>query len=283
MKRTLLNVWIGCLVVSAATAATAISIEETGQGDPIVFLPGLGCRGEVWNEVAKHLPGHRDVLVSIAGFGGVAGRQTDFAAVREGVAQLVRENRWRNVVLVGHSFGGTLAISLAASNLELFAKVVVLDAYPFPAALVQPNLTAEQARGMATSLRKALTGLNDEQFRTQQSLALRMLVTDEREYQRVLTWTLASDRQTLAEAQFEALSSDLRPSIANIRCPLLVLGSWRGREQMGLSYESVAATLKQQYSAAPRCRIEVSNSARHFLLLDDPEWVARRIASLIGE
>jgi hypothetical protein len=52
---------------------------------------------------------------------------------------------------------------------------------------------------------------------------------------------------------------------------------------MGLSYESVEALLKQQYSTALRCKIEVSDTARHFLLLDDPEWVARRIASFLEQ
>jgi hypothetical protein len=62
-----------------------------------------------------------------------------------------------------------------------------------------------------------------------------------------------------------------------------VLGSWRGRESLGLTRDSVEATLREQYRTAPRCRIEISGSARHFLLLDDPEWVARQIAGFISQ
>jgi pimeloyl-ACP methyl ester carboxylesterase len=287
MKRILSSFLTGCLVAAAVAAATAsssaISVEETGVGDAVVFLPGLGCRGEVWNAVAKLLPGRHTVLVSIAGFGGVPGKQADFAAVRDGVAQLVREKHWRNAVLVGHSFGGSLALAIAAANPDLFAKVVILDAYPFPAAMVKADLTPDAARGIATALRQALLGLSDEQYQAQQAQSLHMLISGDRDYQTVLAWMMASDRQTVAQAQFEALSSDLRPAIHEIHCPLLVLGSWRGREPMGLSYESVSALLKQQYSAAPRCKIEVSDTARHFLLLDDPEWVARQIASFLEQ
>jgi pimeloyl-ACP methyl ester carboxylesterase len=202
----------------------------------------------------------------------VPGRQTDFAAVRDEVAQLVRERGWRNVTLAGHSFGGSLAIALAASNPGLFARVVILDAYPFPAALIRPALTAEAARGVAAAVRGMMSGLSDEQYRTQQSQAFRTMITGDADYRMVLSWLFASDRETVMEAQFEALSSDLRPSLAKIAGPVLVLGCSSGRER-----------LEDQYRSAVRCRIEVSGTARHFLMLDDPEWVARRIASFVAE
>jgi pimeloyl-ACP methyl ester carboxylesterase len=262
------------LAVAGGAGSGAISVEESGSGDAIVFLPGLGCRGAVWNAVSRRLSGCHNVLVSIGGFGGVPGTQTDFAVVRDAVAQLVQDKHWRNAVLVGHSFGGNLALALAVSRPELFRKVVILDAYPFPAAMVKPDMTPDGARQLAAAMRPVLAGLTDEQFRMQQTQSLRMMITEEREFQMVLSWMLASDRRTIAEAQFEALSTDLRPAIHNIQCPLLVLGSWRGRESLGLTRDSVAATLREQYRTAPRCRIEISRSARHFLLLDDPEWVA---------
>jgi pimeloyl-ACP methyl ester carboxylesterase len=271
------------LALASGAGSGAISVEESGSGDAIVFLPGLGCRGAVWNAVTRRLSGRHSVLVSIGGFGGVPGTQIDFAAVRDAVAQLVQERHWRNAVLVGHSFGGNLALALAVSRPELFRKVVILDAYPFPAAMVKPDMTPDGARQLAAALRPVLAGLTDEQYRMQQTQSLRMMITGEQEFQTVLSWMLASDRQTIAEAQFEALSTDLRPAIHNIRCPLLVLGSWRGRESLGLTRDSVEATLREQYRTAPRCQIEISGSAQHFLLLDDPEWVARQIAGFIGQ
>ena len=286
MKRLLTRLLAGCVIFGitlAAATMNSISVEETGSGDPIVFLPGLGCPGSVWKAVAALLPGRRKILVSIHGFGGVPGRQTDFAAVRDSVAQLIREKHWHNVLLVGHSFGGDLALSLAAHNPGLFARVVILDAYPFPAAMLKPGLTAEEARGMAQPLRAMLMSLSDEQWRAQQAQMLRMMITSDQNYRTVLEWMVVSDRTTVAEAQFEAVSTDLRPLLPRIECPLLVLGSWRGRESMGFSHASVETALTEQYRGAPRCRIEISDSARHFLLLDDPDWVARRIASFIRQ
>jgi len=265
----------------AADPPGAISVREVGQGDPIVFLPGLGCRGEVWDRVVKLLPGHRAALVSIAGFGGEPGRQADFAGVREAVVRYVRAKHWTHVSLVAHSFSGSLAIPLAAAEPDLFGKVVILDSYPFPAELMKPGAGADGALKLASAVRRMTAAMTDEQFRAQQQQAIGMMITAAQDRAKVLSWILASDRATLAEAQFEALANDLRPQARRIRQPLLVLGSWRGREQLGLAHASVEKILREQYGSAPNCRIEVSDSARHFLMLDDPSWVAGRIASLI--
>jgi pimeloyl-ACP methyl ester carboxylesterase len=258
--RTISLLLAGCL----AAGAGVISIKEQGAGDPIVFLPGLGCRGEVWNRVAGALPDHRKVLVSIAGFGGVPG-QSDAAAVRDAVAQLVRQKGWRNATLVGHSVGGSMAIAIAAANPDLFARLVILDAYPFPAALLKPGLTPEQAPAIAAAVRAMITSLSEAQYRDRQSQAFRTMITAEQDVKDVLASLFASDRATVARAQYETLSADLRPLLSKITGPILVLGSADSR-----------ARLEAQYLGA--ARVEVSDSARHFLMLDDPAWVARRIA-----
>jgi len=279
MKRLLL-LFAGCL---AWAASSPISVEEKGTGDPIIFLPGMGCRGEVWSALTEHLHGHHIVTISIAGFGGVAGSQTDFGEVREAVIQFVRDKHWRKVVLVGHSFGGSLAISIAAASSDLFTKIIILDSYPFPGAVMKAGMTPEEARRMAAAVRQMMIGLDDEKYRAQQTQALRMMISGEKERETVLAWMLASDRATIAAAQFEGLAADLRPVMPKLRQPVLVLGSWLGREALGLSHESVEAALKEQYSASACARIVVSDSARHFLMLDDPQWVAAQIVSFLHE
>jgi pimeloyl-ACP methyl ester carboxylesterase len=236
MNRGLAILVLACAVAGAAEpapdASHAISVQEIGQGDPIMFLPGLGCRGEVWDRVVKLLPGHRAALASIAGFGGEPGRQTNFANVQKAVVRYVRAKHWSHVTLVAHSFSGSLAIPLAAAEPELFSKVIILDAYPFSVALMKPGISAEDARKLASVVRQMVAGMSDDQFRAQQQEAFGMMITADPDRAKALSWMLGSDRSTLAEAQFEALSGDLRPQVHQIRQPLLVLGSWRGREKL---------------------------------------------------
>ena len=54
---------------------------------------------------------------------------------------------------------------------------------------------------------------------------------------------------------------------------------WRAAvERLGFTREKVEHWLKEQYRAAPRLTIAVSDVARHFVMLDDPAWLADRIA-----
>jgi pimeloyl-ACP methyl ester carboxylesterase len=270
------------IVALAASLAGAqpISISKSGQGPALVFLPGLGCRAEVWRAAVERLSKrHLCVLVSIAGFGGLpADGPPDFERVKNAIVDAAVREKWSSPVLVGHSFGGFLALSLAASHPDLFAKLVIVDAYPFPLGLMQPNLSPDSARQQALALKGMTLGQTDDAFREQQALMLQMSVSGVAQAKTVLEWMLASDRATLAQAQYEMLSSDLRAEIGKITAPVLVLGSWVGRERLGFTREKVEQWLKQQYRALPRAAIAVSDHARHFVMLDDPAWLADRIA-----
>jgi pimeloyl-ACP methyl ester carboxylesterase len=104
MNRALAIFVFACAAAVAAEPAAdpshAISVQEIGEGDPIIFLPGLGCRGEVWDRVVKLLPGYRAALVSMAGFGGEPGRQTNFANVREAVIRRDVRNHGKSMVRI---------------------------------------------------------------------------------------------------------------------------------------------------------------------------------------
>jgi N-formylmaleamate deformylase len=281
MKNTL-----AVLTLAAALGAPQpISISTVGQGSPVVFLPGLGCRAEVWSGVAAELSkDHTCVLVSIAGFGGqAADGPPDFERVTSAIAAAVRREKWEKPVLVGHSFGGYLALSLAASHPGLFPKVVLVDAYPFPLGLVRPDITPEVARQQAHAFKGMLLAMTEDQFRQQQAMMLGMSVTREDDVKRVLGWTMASDRATLAQAQSLAVGSDLRPELPRIICPVLVVGTWKGRKKLGFTREKVEQALRDQYRGLPDVRFAISDQARHFVMLDDPGWLARQIQEFLGE
>lgn len=136
-----------------------------------------------------------------------------------------------------------------------------------------------EARSLASELRPALASMPADRYRQLQSQSVETMVTGARNRTLVLDWILASDRETMAQAAYEMVSSDLRASLAGVKSSMLVLGSWHGREALGVSRESVEALFKEQYQG--RAQIVVSDSARHFLQLDDPDWVARQIASFV--
>jgi N-formylmaleamate deformylase len=122
-----------------------------------------------------------------------------------------------------------------------------------------------------------------EAFRQQWAMLLRMSIADPKQAAAVLDWMLQSGRATLAQAQFEALSSDLRAAVGNITAPILAIGTWAGREPLGLTHEKVERELTTQFQAARECRIVVTDRSRHFVMLDDPKWLAEQIAEFAAK
>jgi pimeloyl-ACP methyl ester carboxylesterase len=110
-----------------------------------------------------------------------------------------------------------------------------------------------------------------------------MQVSNSEDANAVLRWVLASDRPTFAAAQAEILSQDLRPEVSKIRMPLLVNGTWKGREAFGFSRTKVEQQLREQYGAAVLPTFSVTDTARHFVMLDDPTWLVAQIRAFLGE
>jgi pimeloyl-ACP methyl ester carboxylesterase len=295
MREPLVALLVGALTLTAAVDARPpvepdpISIVRTGSGTPLVFLPGLGCPGSVWDRVVAELSKtHTCVVVSIAGF---AGQQPlsppDIQAIRSAIArvaagpELTRGDR--KPVLIGHSLGGSLAIAIAASKPDLFSRLVVVDAYPFPLAVVQPGVSAAQAASQAAAIRDLTLKQTATEFEAQQAAVLRMQVSNAEDANTVARWVLSSDRPTLAAAQEEVLSRDLRPELSKIRLPVLVVGTWKGREMLGFSRTMVEQQLHEQYGAAALPTFSVTDTARHFVMLDDPTWLVAQVRAFLGE
>src|SRR5690242_18056396 len=84
MLRTMLKRLLPIFLVGACAAAprptpvstfkpTAFSVQVTGTGRPVVFIPGLTCSGEVWEGTLAHLAGNSKIqahVLTIAGFAG---------------------------------------------------------------------------------------------------------------------------------------------------------------------------------------------------------------------
>jgi pimeloyl-ACP methyl ester carboxylesterase len=95
-----------------ADRVTDLRVRQGGDGTPsVLLLHGLGATGDVWEGVAELLPGAW-VAPDLPGHGGSAPLAGyTFAAVAEAVADLVDP---AGTVVVGHSFGGVVALHLAS-------------------------------------------------------------------------------------------------------------------------------------------------------------------------
>jgi N-formylmaleamate deformylase len=164
--------------------------------------------------------------------------------VKEEIVDYLRRLNLEAVGLIGHSLGGFLSLQLAAENPERFSAVVVIDAAPFLPALQVPGITAEGAKSMAANMWQRLLNQKADDREVNQRGALHSMVSGKEDLERILSWNMASDLETVAQAMYELYSTDYRQEIASIKVPVLVMGAWIAYKDYGVTKEAVFRLIK---------------------------------------
>lgn len=152
-------------LVATTFGATHVLRAGPGAGTPVLLLHGSGANATFYYQQANRLARHRPVVAvdgiddpgrSVASrpLGGLA----DAAAWLEEVADSLALGR---VHLVGHSYGGLLALNHAARHPERVAGVALLDPaglHAVPRAFYRTLLVGVLARQAPPPLRRALAG-----------------------------------------------------------------------------------------------------------------------------
>lgn len=131
----------------------ALYAKETGSGPPLVLLHGLGASTFTWRRIVPALArNHRVIALDLKGFGrSDKPRNARYSAADQAalVAAFLRKRDLHHVTLIGHSFGGTVAL-LTALRLkrepDRIARLVIIDA---PALKQNFGDAAELARAPA--------------------------------------------------------------------------------------------------------------------------------------
>ena len=109
-----------------------IDYAECGTGPTVVLVPGSCSTGAAWRPVIASWNGQfRCVTTSLLGYGGTVERRTasdpDISHEAEMLETVIRKADSR-VHLVGHSFGGLVALAVALRNRVPLASLVILEA-----------------------------------------------------------------------------------------------------------------------------------------------------------
>lgn len=115
-----------------------IDYAECGIGPTVVLVPGSCSTGAAWRPVIASWNGQfRCVTTSLLGYGGTVERRTasdpDMSHEAEILEAVIRKADGR-VHLVGHSFGGLVALAVALRNRITLASLVIVEA-PAPQVL----------------------------------------------------------------------------------------------------------------------------------------------------
>jgi len=121
-------------------APVKLYYEERGKGSPLLLIHGFGASTYTWRFVAPELAKtHWVIAVDLKGFGQSDKPFDERYSIfdqAELLAQLIEEKDLRNLTLVGHSFGGGVALLLALqANKRLdgrITRLVLLDSIAYP-------------------------------------------------------------------------------------------------------------------------------------------------------
>jgi pimeloyl-ACP methyl ester carboxylesterase len=106
--------------------------DSGGSGPTLVLVPGSCSTGAAWRSVISALDGRfRCVTTSLLGYGGTAERRTagDPSIIHEAeVVELVVRKAGGTVHLVGHSFGGLVALAVALRGRVSLRSLVIVEA-----------------------------------------------------------------------------------------------------------------------------------------------------------
>jgi N-formylmaleamate deformylase len=280
---------LATLALAATTAfpaePSAFTVKVTGHGRPMILIPGLSCPGEVWDTTVAHFKDRYEChVISLAGFGGTPAKAGPvLEPARDALIAYIESHKLVRPVIVGHSLGGSLTLALGANKPDLVGPLVIVDGLPFLSGATRPGITAEQARASAEGMKKHFSTIDDATYRqTVLSGAMtRAMVVSDKDHERIIAWGLASDRATVTEAMTELYSTDLREDLARITAPSLVLGSWAGYKP----YTDRARTesiYREQFYQLRNVSIVLSDTAHHFIMFDEPQWMFEQIESFLN-
>ncbi len=258
---------------SITTDQGIVHYEVFGRGRPVILLHGwLGSWG-LWQETMTYLGRYyRTYALDFWGFG-ESGKKRDSYAIPDFVSlveQFMDQLGIARAPLVGHSMGGTVALSVAIQYPQRVSRVVVIGS-PIVGSSLALLLKLAGYRPLAWLVYHWMGALK---------LGIRLtapwITKDPR-------WPEMMDRdlsQVTLESFLNSIASlrrvDLRPFLPQIRIP--VMGMYGDRDVIVHPRQWVP--LK---AGVPHARIERFADAGHFIMLDTPKRFVRLLHTFLDE
>jgi 3-oxoadipate enol-lactonase len=249
----------------------ALNVAIRGQGPAVVFLHPMGLDGSTWDEVAARFERQVTIVAADLPGHGRSARLADRAGIpeyAEAVKRVLDDLGLIRPVVVGGSFGGMIAMTLALNHPDS-VKALVISACPHSTPAADRALVATRGEdgfsgGMASVVEATLTRWFTPGFRdsaTVQEYRRRLLAVD------VAGW----------KAGWHAISTyDVRARLPELRVPVLCVA---GRDDASVPLP----VMEEMVTELPDARIAVIEKGPHMLHIERPDAFSNAIAGFLAE
>jgi pimeloyl-ACP methyl ester carboxylesterase len=234
-----------------------VNCYDRGSGDAVLFLHGWGVDFSSFLPFLDGMIGRRACALNLPGFGGsaeppVAWSVGDYA---DFVLEFLAERNIRSVTLIGHSFGGSVSIKLAARpQASKGPQVEIAKTVLVGSSGIRPKKTL--TRKLKTLVYKGVRRiLSLEAVRKK----FPSLLEDWRMRNGSADYRNATPR--MRECLVKVVGEDLTPCLPSIRCPTLLIWGENDAEEP-LSHARVMERL------IPDAGLVVLKNAGHYPFLD---------------
>jgi pimeloyl-ACP methyl ester carboxylesterase len=132
--------WQGYFENTIAENPLDLHYENHGQGNPIIFLHGMGASLYTWRHLIEPLePHYRLLLFDLKGFGKSPKPYDDKYSMfdqAELIYRFILKNDLSNLTLIGHSLGGgvamMVALKLAKEAPARLSRLILIDSVAYP-------------------------------------------------------------------------------------------------------------------------------------------------------
>jgi pimeloyl-ACP methyl ester carboxylesterase len=267
MKKFIILVLLYLAGTIAQAQNKAIEVITTGEGIPVLFLPGFSCPGSVWDETVAQLPGGFQAhQVTYAGFGGVAPIAMPwYASLKNDLIAYIKDQKFENLCIIGHSMGGNLATTLAAELPEQVTKLLLVDAIPCMREIMMPGVTAEQIT-YESPYSNQLLEMDEAALKQYAQMMASNMTNNKSDVEKIVNYIVSADRKTYVYGYIDLLKLDLRNELPHIKADVFILGATFPNK------EAVQANYEKQYAKLAKKEMVFANNSKHFIMFDEPDW-----------
>ncbi len=227
----------------------------------LLFIHGAGNDGSVWSDVKKRFVETENYTIhtpNLPGHAGQQGKCDSIDAYSNWIINYINKNSLTDVVLIGHSMGGAIAIVSASRSDRIKAVVIIGSGLKLPVNL------------------KILSGLKDFPMQTIETIAnWSFSLSASAEQKNKAIRMMEKNKESLHDDFFACRNYDGHAAAAKIKVPVsVIVGDFDVMTPAKLSEE-----LANRFNTTV---FEIKNSG-HMAQIENPEMIFAAINSFISE